>query len=161
MAKSSAHTPSKSEDGLTHAQDLWFQDCGLIIQAENTIFRVSGAILAVQSTVFRDMLSLPTPGDADTMDGCPFVLLPDTAQDTGNFLRAILRPLPGSTTFPILLSVLRMSHKYEAGALRKRALIHLSHAYPTTLDEWDDLPDKLPWDGPALGNHSNSTPTRC
>jgi hypothetical protein len=43
-----------------------------------------------------------------------------------------------------------MSHKYEAGALRKRALIHLSHAYPTTLDEWDGLPDKLPWGGPPL-----------
>jgi hypothetical protein len=90
MAKSPAHTPSKSEDGLTRAQDLWFQDCGLIIQAEDTIFRVSGAILAVQSTVFRDMLSLPTPGDGDTMDGCPFVLLPDTAEDTDNFLRAVL-----------------------------------------------------------------------
>ncbi|KAJ7755277.1 hypothetical protein B0H14DRAFT_3512397 [Mycena olivaceomarginata] len=43
-----------------------------------------------------------------------------------------------------------MSHKYEADALRKRALIHLSHAYPTTLDEWDDLPDELPWDGEAV-----------
>jgi hypothetical protein len=43
-----------------------------------------------------------------------------------------------------------MSHKYEADALRKRALIHLSHAYPTTLDEWDHLPDELPWDGEAL-----------
>ncbi|KAJ7755276.1 hypothetical protein B0H14DRAFT_2404874 [Mycena olivaceomarginata] len=75
MAESTAHTPSKLEDGLTRAQDLWFQDCSLIIQAEDTIFRVSGVILAVQSTVFQDMLSLPTPGDADTMDGCPFVLL--------------------------------------------------------------------------------------
>jgi hypothetical protein len=73
-------------DGLTRAQDLWFQDCGLIIQAEDTIFRVSGTILAVQSTVFRDMLSLPIPEAADTIDGCPFVLLPDSAEDTGNFL---------------------------------------------------------------------------
>jgi hypothetical protein len=22
--------------------------------------------------------------------------------------------------------------------------------YPTTLDEWDDLPDELPWDGEVL-----------
>ncbi|KAJ7821718.1 hypothetical protein B0H14DRAFT_3471354 [Mycena olivaceomarginata] len=53
------------------------------------------------------MLSLPTPGDADTMDGCPFVLPPDTAEDTGNFLRAVLcfgffDHFPTSTSFPIL-----------------------------------------------------------
>ncbi|KAJ7824903.1 hypothetical protein B0H14DRAFT_3468968 [Mycena olivaceomarginata] len=86
------------------------------------------------------------------MDGCPFVLLPDTAEDTCNFLRAVLcfgffNHFPASTSFPILSSVLCMSPKYEADALWKRALIHLSRAYPTTLDEWDDLPDELPWDG--------------
>jgi hypothetical protein len=83
MARIPAQTLSKSEDGLTRAQDLWFQDCGLRSDYPG-IFRVSGTILAVQSTVFRDMLS--TPAATDTIDGCPFVLLPDTAEDTGNFL---------------------------------------------------------------------------
>ncbi|KAJ7796008.1 hypothetical protein B0H14DRAFT_2620341 [Mycena olivaceomarginata] len=139
MSKSPAHTPSKSEDGLTRAQDLWFQDCGLIIQAENTIFRVSGAILAVQSTVFRDMLSLPTRGRGH--DG--WVSLRVASRHRGG--HGFFDPFPASTTFPILSSVLRMSHKYEADALRKRALVHLSHAaHPTTLEAWDALPE-LPW----------------
>jgi hypothetical protein len=68
---------SKPEDGLTRTQDLWFQDCGLIIQAEDTIFHVSGT-------------------------------------------------------------------EYDAEALRKRTLVHLSHAHPTTLEAWDALPT-LPW----------------
>ncbi|KAJ7796007.1 hypothetical protein B0H14DRAFT_2916878 [Mycena olivaceomarginata] len=37
-----------------------------------------------------------------------------------------------------------MSHKYDAEALRKRALLHLSQAHPTTLEAWDALPE-LPW----------------
>ncbi|KAF7366170.1 BTB domain-containing protein [Mycena venus] len=133
----------------TRAEGLWFDDCGLIIQAETTIFRVSSAMLGIQSPVFRDMLSLPAPKDADTLDGCPFVFLPDTAADVAYFLRALFyynffEPFPASTTLPILSSVLRMSHKYEVDALRKRALTHLSHAYPIKLDEWDRLPRSLP-----------------
>ncbi|KAF8218075.1 hypothetical protein K438DRAFT_2038692 [Mycena galopus ATCC 62051] len=136
-------------DGRTCAEDLWFEDCGLIIQAESTIFRVSGAILASQSTVFRDMLSIPKPKDVDTLDDCPFVLLPDTAEDVGTFLRTIFcygffEPFPVPTTFAILFSVLRMSHKYDAAALRKRAFVHLAHAHPTKLGEWDRLRNSLP-----------------
>ncbi|KAJ6535525.1 hypothetical protein B0H19DRAFT_1004121 [Mycena capillaripes] len=131
---------------LTRAEGLWFEDCGLIIQAETTLFRVSRDILAIQSSVFGDMLSLPTPQDAEMMEGCPFVRLPDTAEDVTSFLKAVFyydyfESFPGPTTFPVLSSVLRMSHKYEVDALRKRALGHLSSACPTRLDDWDRLDD--------------------
>ncbi|KAJ7821693.1 hypothetical protein B0H14DRAFT_2599064 [Mycena olivaceomarginata] len=73
----------------------------------------------------------------------------DTAEDTGNFLAWCsantgiadrpLRPT-APTTFPILASVLRMSHKDDAEALRKRALVHLSQAHPTTLEARGALP---------------------
>ncbi|KAJ7611210.1 hypothetical protein FB45DRAFT_760779, partial [Roridomyces roridus] len=36
-----------------------------------------------------------------------------------------------------LLGVLRMSHKYEVDALRKRALAHIAIFHPTTLDEYE------------------------
>ncbi|KAJ7110262.1 hypothetical protein C8R43DRAFT_1042478 [Mycena crocata] len=135
------------EAEIKRADGLWYEDGSLIIQAEHTIFRVSRGILATQSPVFRDMLSLPTPKDAEMMDGCPFVHLPDTAADVTVFLKALLyydffEPHPAPTTFDIIAGVLRMSHKYEVEALRKRALMHISSAYPTTLREWERLHDE-------------------
>lgn len=85
-----ASHPTATSGGLTRAEGLWFEDCGLIIQAESTIFRVSRDFLAVHSPVFRDMLSLPTPKDADMMDGCPFVNLRDSAEDIAVFLKALV-----------------------------------------------------------------------
>ncbi|KAJ7602906.1 hypothetical protein DFH06DRAFT_1152393 [Mycena polygramma] len=58
-------------DGLTRAEGLWFADCGLIIQAEKTLFRVSRDLLAAQSSVFRDMASLPPQTPEVRMEGCP------------------------------------------------------------------------------------------
>ncbi|KAJ7132735.1 hypothetical protein C8R46DRAFT_818567, partial [Mycena filopes] len=127
---------------LTRAEGLWFEDCGLIIQAETTLFRVSRDFLAMRSPVFGDMLALPTPKDAELMEGCPFVRLPDSAEDVTYFLKALIyseffEPYPAKTIFPIIAGVLRMSHKYQVDVLRKRALVHLSSLYPTTLPGWD------------------------
>ena len=74
---------------FTRASGLWFEDCGLIIKAEITVFRVSRDVLAAQSSVFRDMLTLPAPKDADMMEGCRLVELPDSAKDFAYFLRAL------------------------------------------------------------------------
>ncbi|KAK7052491.1 hypothetical protein R3P38DRAFT_3306203 [Favolaschia claudopus] len=148
MAHPLAVTPFSLGLPLTRAEGLWFEDCGLIIRAEKTIYRVSSAVLAMQSVVFRDMLSMPTPMDAEMIDGCPFVSLPDSAEDITNFLKAIFcygffDPAPAPTTFGILCSVLRMSRKYEVDELKKRALAHLSQAHPTTLEDWENV-DELP-----------------
>ncbi|KAJ7166187.1 hypothetical protein C8R46DRAFT_1351592 [Mycena filopes] len=124
---------SAPEPQLTRAEGLWFDDCGLIIQAERTLFRVSRDFLATRSPVFGDMLSLPTPQDAELMEGCPFVRLPDSAEDVTYFLKALLyyeffEPPPTRTSFPVIAGILRMSHKYEVDVLRKRALAHLASA---------------------------------
>ncbi|KAJ7174763.1 hypothetical protein C8R46DRAFT_990820 [Mycena filopes] len=131
------------EPQLTRAEGLWFDDCGLIIQAERTLFRVSRDFLATRSPVFGDMLSLPTPQDAELMEGCPFVRLPDSAEDVTYFLKALLyyeffEPPPTRTFFPVIAGILRMSHKYEVDVLRKRALAHLASVYPRTLFAWDN-----------------------
>jgi hypothetical protein len=63
---------------------------------------------------------------------------------------------PGSTTFDIIVGCLRLSHKYEVDYLRRRALIHLSSQYRTTLSEWDSReyeqpalsPSKISWEPP-------------
>ncbi|KAJ7107980.1 hypothetical protein C8R43DRAFT_1080208 [Mycena crocata] len=146
----------ESSSCLTRAEGLWFDDCGLIIQAaesETTIFRISKDFLARQSPVFRDMSSFPTAKNADMMEGCPFVLLPDSASDVTVFSRRyctmseiFFEPFPTSTTLQILTGVLRMSHKYEVDALRKRAITHISNFHPTTLHDYNQLDaNSSPW----------------
>ncbi|KAJ7119353.1 hypothetical protein C8R43DRAFT_933883 [Mycena crocata] len=142
--------PSAVPTEPIRAEGLWFEDCGLIIQAEHTLFRVSRDVLAAQSPVFGDMLSLPPPTDADMMGGCPFVRLPDSAADVTAFLKALFyydffEPHPSPTTFQTLSGVLRMSHKYEVEALRKRALTHISSLHPTTLGEWEKFESTAGW----------------
>ncbi|KAJ7065859.1 hypothetical protein C8F01DRAFT_1126805 [Mycena amicta] len=130
---------------LVRANGLYFADCGLVIQAENTVFRVSRDFLGLNSTIFRDMLTLPTHPDAEMLDGAPLVRLPDAAKDVDVMFRAMLYsdffyPPPLPTSLEILTSVLRMSHKYDIDILRKRALAHLNAIHPTTLDALDALP---------------------
>ncbi|KAJ7056063.1 hypothetical protein C8F01DRAFT_1156697 [Mycena amicta] len=127
------------------ADGLYFHDCGLVIQAENVVFRVSSDFLAVQSPVFRDMLSIPAPADAERYDGCLIVHLPDSAEDISTLLKALIyhdffEPVPADTTFSILSAVLRMSDKYDVATLRRRAIAHLNAAHPTTLAGCDALP---------------------
>ncbi|KAJ7456059.1 hypothetical protein FB451DRAFT_1407396 [Mycena latifolia] len=111
------------------------------------LLRVSRYFLAARSPVFKHMLALPTSKDADMMDGCPFLRLPDNAEDITVFLKALLyyeffEPFPAPRTYAIIAGVLRMSHEYEVDALRKRALIHLSSIHPTGLAEWDLIVDE-------------------
>ncbi|KAJ7100400.1 hypothetical protein C8R44DRAFT_888230 [Mycena epipterygia] len=148
-----------SKAHLTRAEGLWFEDCGLVIQAETTLFRVSRDFLATRSPIFHDMLAMPTPEDAEKMYGCPCVHLPDSAADITAFLKALVyseffEPFPTPTTFSVISSVLRMSHKYEVDVLRKRALIHLSSIHPTTLSGWESMdPTSCSWFPKIDGAH--------
>ncbi|KAJ7759884.1 hypothetical protein B0H16DRAFT_1532892 [Mycena metata] len=124
-------TSSAATANLTHAEGLWFEDCGLIIQAETTLFRVSRDFLAMRSPVFADMLSMPTPKDAEMIEGCPFVRLPDAAQDITYFLKALIyseffEPWPAKASSPVVAGVLRMSHKYQV-ARSPPSVIPTSH----------------------------------
>ncbi|KAJ7456058.1 hypothetical protein FB451DRAFT_1048603 [Mycena latifolia] len=143
MTRSRTKSNLKRAEGLLQrAEGLYFEDCGLIIRAETTLFRISRDFLAARSLVFEGMLSLPPPRDAEKMDGCPFVHLPDSAEDITAFLKALVysesfEPYPAPTSFSMIASVLRMSHKYEVDVLRKRALVHLSEVHPLELHAWE------------------------
>ncbi|KAJ7490865.1 hypothetical protein FB451DRAFT_1124420 [Mycena latifolia] len=127
-------------------QELWFEDGNLVIQAGNSQFRVYRGTLAARSAVFQDMLSFPQPPDSELVEGCPLVRLQDAEIEVSEFLKAIFvpeyfPPFPYRTKFDVLVGCLRLSHKYEVDYLRRRALVHLSSAYRTTLSEWDSSLD--------------------
>ncbi|KAJ7734365.1 hypothetical protein DFH07DRAFT_928503 [Mycena maculata] len=119
------------DEAYTRVEDLWFPDGTLIIKAERKIFRVTKSILASRSSVFRDMAAFPQrAGDDESIDGCPVVLLHDSAADVEVFLRAIFdssyfMPPPEPVYIYSALGILRLSHKYDVQYLFRRALRHL------------------------------------
>ncbi|KAF7298288.1 BTB domain-containing protein [Mycena kentingensis (nom. inval.)] len=136
-----------SDTELNRCDALWFSDCGLVIRAENTVYRVSRDFMAIHSPIFRDMLALPSPPNVETFDGCPLVFLPDSEANFTPFLKALfyhdyLSIGLNSNQLSVLASILRMSHKYEVTSLRKRAATHLSAVFPTTLADYDSLTTK-------------------
>ncbi|KAF7297728.1 BTB domain-containing protein [Mycena kentingensis (nom. inval.)] len=63
------------ENPITRTPDYWFEDGSIVLQVESTQFRVAKTLLAKHSSVFRDMLSLPSTEDS-LVEGCPVVVLP-------------------------------------------------------------------------------------
>ncbi|KAJ7935112.1 hypothetical protein B0H13DRAFT_1474520, partial [Mycena leptocephala] len=63
-----------------------FDDGSVVLQAENTQFRVHWSILSIHSSVFHDMQGLPQPPDQDSIEGCPVVQLSDLAADVEHIL---------------------------------------------------------------------------
>ncbi|KAJ7119172.1 hypothetical protein C8R44DRAFT_673527 [Mycena epipterygia] len=125
-------------DGIRRVQELWFEDGNLVIQAGRSQFRVYRGVLAARSSVFQDMLSFPQPPDSELVEGCPLVRLHDNPAEVSVFLKAIFNSeffemYPTPTRLEIIAGVLRLSHKYSVDYLRRRALVHLSSAFFTTL----------------------------
>jgi hypothetical protein len=98
--------PSTSRLIVKKHPDLWFSDGSVVLRAEDTVFRVHMSQLSRRSLFFRDLFSLPQPGpdpsvaDVDmsdaswvgcdgTFDGCPLLLLHDSAEDLANLLNAL------------------------------------------------------------------------
>ena len=84
--------PDESRD-----EDLYFDDGSIVISANQTsgdlvYFRVHKSLLSKQSTVFKDMFSLPSPTEVDTYDGLPLVHVHDDAAHFKQFLQAIYDP---------------------------------------------------------------------
>ncbi|KAJ7753391.1 hypothetical protein DFH07DRAFT_824300 [Mycena maculata] len=138
-------------------QGLWFEDGNLIIHAGNTQFRVYRGVLAARSPVFQDMLSFPQPPDSELVEGCPVVRLHDNTHEVTDFLKAIFdsqffEPYPAPTDIFVIAGVLRLSHKYGIDYLRRRAFVHLTSAFFTTLSAYDDsieADDGIPWKLPS------------
>lgn len=74
-------------DRITRSQ-YWFEDGNVVLQAENTLFRVHQSILSCHSQIFKDTFAMPqAPSDEnERIEGCPVIPLSDTAEDLGNII---------------------------------------------------------------------------
>ncbi|KAL1761221.1 hypothetical protein FB107DRAFT_286221 [Schizophyllum commune] len=131
-------------EGLEFTQDTdlsrpWLSDGNITLIAGDSSFRVFKSILAAQSTFFRDLFLSASDEDPHSSDGLPILQLHDDPAELSCFLRAIFdssffnahpsSPVPTTST---IVGVLRLSHKYDVGHLRRRALLHAERLVPTT-----------------------------
>jgi len=170
----------KTEDTyeIERVSDLWFEDGGLVIQADQCYFKIFKGMLTARSSVFKTILDEGPTTTKRCVDGCHLLQVSDSAADMTYFLKAIFdsgcapnlrldfssthaplgrffEPAPAPTDFRIISGVLRLSHKYDVQYLRRRALAHLSSAYPATFAAYQNREDGAP----TRSNRSFPEPT--
>ncbi|KAG6809831.1 hypothetical protein H0H92_014585 [Tricholoma furcatifolium] len=146
-------TTSTTSTSSTKSADFWLHDGSIVLNVENTLFRVHQTILANHSQIFADLFSLPpvpvnteeVEGD-ETIEGCRIVTLSDdSAKDFTDLLGAIYHPSHFDTLAPtadletlldFVSGILRLSTKYLIPALRKRCIALLNMRIPTTYEEY-------------------------
>lgn len=84
----SARTQSLT-DGMRRGS-IWYDDGSIVLQVQQTQFRVHRSLLCQYSEIFRDMFhaSQPDP-DEELVEGCPVVELQDKAEDWQYVLTAL------------------------------------------------------------------------
>lgn len=82
-----ANADPKSD--IKRSKDIWFDDGNIVLQVDQTQFRVHGSILSRHSSVFCDMFALPQPNDkSHWVEGCPVVIMSDDSAEQWQFVFA-------------------------------------------------------------------------
>lgn len=74
---------------LKRSSQFWFNDGNIVLQAENTLFRVHRSILSMHSPIMEACFSFPQPDNAITLEGNHIVQVSDSAKDIGNLCSLI------------------------------------------------------------------------
>lgn len=156
---------TSSGENLERSTSLWFEDGNIVIQAQDTVFRVYKGVLSRESAIFRSMFSLPqSESSLDTYEdtGCPLLVVHDEVADMELFLTVIFDHTYVHLFFSALHTVsqrksltisaleeecglveyiylLEISSKYEATRLLRRISGVLSHFFPDTAEGHDHL----------------------
>ena len=78
-----------SIDGMRRGS-IWYDDGSLVLQVQQTQFRVHRSLLCQYSEIFRDMCYASMPGpDEEFVEGCPVVELADNVEDWHHVLTAL------------------------------------------------------------------------
>ncbi|KAJ7307103.1 hypothetical protein DFH08DRAFT_975661 [Mycena albidolilacea] len=125
----------RNEDEPITRSEMWNSDGSVILQAENTQFRVHWSVLARHSSIFSDMQELPQPADQSNVDGCPVVELSDDPKDVEYLLKALYIP---QKTLPLSAvgAIIRLGRKYDFKDLFDSAVARLMSKCPSTLEAY-------------------------
>ncbi|KAF8178639.1 hypothetical protein K438DRAFT_1604668 [Mycena galopus ATCC 62051] len=131
---------------------VWYKDGSVVLQVENTQFRVHWGVLSQQSSFFRDMQELPQPPDQLSVEGCPVVNLHDSVVDAQHLLSALYNPAlfnEKAIPFPYIASFVRLGQKYDFKGLFDIAVERLAFENPKTVEEYVALMN-MPRTTPAV-----------
>ncbi|KAJ7237040.1 hypothetical protein B0H12DRAFT_1075697 [Mycena haematopus] len=118
----------------------------VVLQAEQTQWKVHWTVLALHSSYFRDLQAQPHPPKSSDIDGCPVIELSDDAQDVEDVLKALYIPTFHSKKklpLPVVRAFIRLGRKYNFKDLVESAITRIMSEAPTTLEEWDTLKDRI------------------
>lgn len=84
-------TEDDAPTAIKRSSSIWLEDGNIVLQAENTQFRVHRGTLSMHSPIFADMFSITqsTFLGTDMVDGCPIVHMSDSAEDLHYVLEAL------------------------------------------------------------------------
>ncbi|KAF7974530.1 hypothetical protein HWV62_11996 [Athelia sp. TMB] len=146
-----SETPSGDLSSLVQpvrSEDVWYDDGNIILQAENTQFKVVKSILQRNSSVFKDMLSLPQPTSSDTelVEGCPVVHLSDSADEVRYVLKALFEreyvAFGEQLPLAVISAFICLGKKYDIQKLYAEAVKKMYQEIPVTLTDYDALPNE-------------------
>ncbi|TCD63690.1 hypothetical protein EIP91_005095 [Steccherinum ochraceum] len=129
--------------GYKQSDAFWLRDGNIILVADSVAFRVHQSVLERKSEVFKDMLGLPQPDNADSesLEECALVHVSDAAEDIGHLLsvlydgdRVFGRKSPIS--MKLVFALLQLAIKYEIDYLRDEAIAILQMIYAPSYDEY-------------------------
>lgn len=158
----------------------WFEDGDILLQAEDTLFRVHIDSLRKASAVFDDMFSLPQPevsqklGDpsepTDFGGACPLVEMQETAKDMELLLsaihdsRCVVHADLSGRCYSRSVRVSSFLSK-SCGALEYAALLRLTHKFQaeslrklTVANLLLEFPDTLKAYKHVMADHTESSP---
>ncbi|KAJ7686503.1 hypothetical protein B0H17DRAFT_940412 [Mycena rosella] len=127
----------RTETGPVTRSEIWYDDGNVILQSENTLFRVHWSILSQNSSFFRSLQGLPQPPEQPSIEGFPVIELPDTLPDVETLLRALYYPTFLSKKrlqLSVLAALIRLGRKYDFRDLLELAVERLIYENPPTLD---------------------------
>ena len=161
-------TSSTSQDAPLGASTVkpscrfWYADGNVVLQAEDTQFRVHRLLLSLHSEIMKGCFDCPQPVDNELVEGCPVIHLTDSAKDI-DILCGLLygvyqwvfpfSKLCSSLThcffllfytstdddiidFDYLTAMIRLGRKYDFSRFKNKALKYIKQLFPRNLKEW-------------------------
>ena len=91
-------------------------DASVVVRSSDQVnFRIHKSVLAMNSLIFEDLLSLPQPPDNELIDGLPVVQLPEDAGLLSSLVSLLYHPQrpvrPGS--YEMVFALLAACQKYD------------------------------------------------
>ncbi|KAF8217107.1 hypothetical protein K438DRAFT_1798313 [Mycena galopus ATCC 62051] len=132
----------RTENTSIIRSETWRHDGNVVLQAANTQFRVHWSLLALHSSVFRDMEGLPQPPGQPSVEGCPILELFDDPDDVEYLLKALYIPefhCQRKLPFSAISAFVRLGRKYDFKYLFDSAVARLISEFPATLEEFDAI----------------------